>query len=414
MEESELIDATLKLAKQVMTSKEGKNKNIVFSPLSINVVLSLMANGYKAGPTQNQILSFLGFKTMDDLNSASSKIVSVLFSDRTIPPRGPSPTNDPPAATRRRYDYDPIDHTPILLLANSFWVDESLSLKPSFELVVCNDYKADVKIVDFAKKYSEVLEEANLWGEEKTNGLVKNILPRYSVNELTHFIIANAIYFKGAWEKQFLEYNTKDDKFHLQNGTTVMAPFMRGTGRQYISTFDDFKVAMLPYRRGNDFYRYLSMYIFLPNTIHGLPALREKLTSGSAFLTEHLQGNREDWDWAGDFKIPKFKFEFGLEATDVFEKMGLDLPYKIGGESITEMSESIPRDGFSKIYHKGFIEVNEKGTEAAAATMSMRGGGGPLSEPVDFVADRPFVFLIREDLTGSILFVGQVLNPVDV
>ncbi|KAM7274109.1 hypothetical protein ACFE04_028773 [Oxalis oulophora] len=414
MEESKLIDATLKLAKQVITSKEGKNKNIVFSPLSINVALSLMANGYKAGPTQNQILSFLGFKTMDDLNSASSKIVSVLFADGTVPLHGPTPTNDPPAATRGPTidpDIDAYlrDYTPILSLANGFWVDESLSLKPSFEQVLCNDYKADVKIVDFAKKSSEVLEEANLWAKEKTNGLVQDILPRYSVNELTQFIVANAIYFKGAWEEQFHELGTEDCKFYLQDGTTVMAPLMCNSGSRYIETFDDFTAAKLPYRRGNDLNRKFSMYIFLPNTIDGLPALIEKLTSDSAFLNEHLPRKEV---WTTDFRIPKFKFEFGLEATNVFEKMGLDLPFKAGGERITEMSVSPPRDGFSKIYHKGFIEVNEKGTEAAAATYRLSGGGPP-PEPLEFVADRPFVFFIREDRTGSILFVGQVLNPVE-
>ncbi|KAM7274070.1 hypothetical protein ACFE04_028734 [Oxalis oulophora] len=383
---SKQMDAALRLARHVISSDESKNNNIVFSPMSIIVVLSMMANEYKEGPTKDQLLSFLGSDSLEDLNEFYSKIVTLLFAKR------PDGVITPEVL-----------RTPILLFANSIWLDACLSLNSSFKQAVCDVY------------CTKLISNLSIFVTRKDECLIESILPPGSANELTELISANAIYFKGIWDSVFSERDTKNYNFYLQNGTTVkVLPFMCTRGVQYILTFDDFKVPKLPYSVGIDRNRSFSMYIFLPNTIHGLPALVEKIMSGSVFLNEHLPPKDMEIKWGrGDYRIPKFKFGFGLEATDVIKKMGLDLPFKMGGESITEMSKSPLVYGFSEIYHKAWIEVNEYGTTAAAATMRWGGGGCCMSKPANFVADHPFAFLIMEDNTGSILFVGQVLNPLE-
>ncbi|KAM7272658.1 hypothetical protein ACFE04_027321 [Oxalis oulophora] len=385
-------DGALTLARHVLSSKEAVNKNAVCSPLIINMALSLIANGYKKGPTQNQILSFLGSKSIHNLNSVSSNILSKVFADRT-------------AASG-----------PTLSLANGVWFNDHLTLKDSFKQLAHKVYEADLKSVDFANKSSEVVREINEWAAEKTNGLITHVLKKKMVNSLTTRIFTNAIYFKGVWQDKFKKSNTKKYNFHLQDGSKVKVPFMCGGETRYIQTFDDFKVAKLAYENGNDCKYEFSMYIFLPNANDGLPALVEKLTSsGSTFINEHLSKCRAVQ--VGDYRIPKFKFEFEFDAKAMIEKMGLDLPFANCGETPTEMTEVPLIEVSSSIIQKALIEVNEEGTEAAAFNICLFHGcalSGPNKpKPVDFVADHPFMFMIREDETSSILFVGQVLNPLE-
>ncbi|KAM7275006.1 hypothetical protein ACFE04_016872 [Oxalis oulophora] len=382
---SEQTDATLILSKGVASSDKAKRSNMVLSPLSIQVLLSLLANGFnKDGSTLKPLLSFLGSQSIDSLNTFCSEIVSNVCADgRAL--GGPS-----------------------LVLANAVWFADSLTLKSSFKQLLCDVFKADINYVDFYKT-SEVIAEINSWAEKKTNGLIKCVVDRGSVHPSTIRISANAIYFKGAWESPFEESNTKDFNFYLHNGNKVKVPFMCSNELQLIGTFDEFKVTRLPYKYGEDSKRRFAMYIFLPNKNDGLFALEEKIMSGSSdFLNKHLP--KYPHKEVGDYRIPKFKIEFGFEVTDA--KMGVGLDF-LSEESITEMAEC-PINGVSSILHKAFIEVNEGGTEAAAVTVEDDMGCSLWQnfEPkVDFVADHPFMFLIQEDLTGLILFVGHVLDP---
>ncbi|MED6192796.1 hypothetical protein PIB30_013427 [Stylosanthes scabra] len=369
-----------------LLSKHAAGNNLVFSPLSLHLVLSIVAAGSKS-PTRDQLLSFLRSNSTDHLNSFASQLVSVVLSD-AAPAGGPR-----------------------LSFASGAWVDESLSLKPSFKQLVNNDYKAVLASVDLVTKADEARKKVNSWAENETNGLIKEILPAGSVDDLTRLIFANAIYFKGAWTQKFDAQMTKDHDFHLVNGSSVKVPFMVSNKKQLIRAFDGFKVLGLPYKQGED-RRQFSMYLFLPDAIDGLPALVEKVSSESGFLEHKLPYEKVK---VGDFRIPKFKISFGLETSNVLKELGVDLPFIPG--DLTEMVDDscVSKKLYvSKIYHKSFIEVNEEGTEATAASVvtielqSMR-----LNFPTNFVADHPFLFLIREDVTGTVLFIGQVLNPLD-
>jgi serpin B len=250
----------------------------------------------------------------------------------------------------------------------------------------------------------------NLWIEKETKGLIKGILPRGSVDSLTRLIFANALYFKGAWEQPFRTSETKDYDFHLLNGNVVKVPFMTSKKRQYISSFDGFKVLGLEYEQGED-ERDFSFYLFLPNEKDGLPALIDKVASESKFLEHKLPCVKVE---VGKFLIPKFNISFGIETSELLKELGLVLPFSMGG--LTKMAESpVSEELFvSNIIQKSFIEVNEEGTKAAAVIgATLRTFSPCRPKPIDFVADHPFLFFIREDFSGTILFSGQVLNPLD-
>ena len=256
-------------------------------------------------------------------------------------------------------------------------------------------------------KAEEVRCEVNAWVEKETNGLIKDLLPDGSVSSDTLLILANALYFKGAWMETFDASRTKEDDFHLLNGSSVQVRFMRSWERQLVSAFDGFKVLGLPYKRGKD-KRSFSMYFFLPDANDGLPALVQKVCSESGFLDRHLPDQKKK---VGVFKIPRFKISFGFEASNVLKELGLKLPL------FTKMiADHQPELYASQIIHKSFVEVNEQGTEAAAASATIMFGSCLFStkeEEIDFVADHPFLFMIREDTTGTLLFIGHVLNPFD-
>ncbi|KAJ8762349.1 hypothetical protein K2173_007507 [Erythroxylum novogranatense] len=375
-------DVALGLAKHVLLS-EAKSTNSVLSPLSLQAVLSLIAAGSK-GPTLQQLLSYLKSKSGDQLHSLSSQLVSVVLADGS-PNAGP-----------------------LLSFSNGVWVDKSLSLKHSFKQVVEISYKAASNQVDFQTKASEVTNEVNAWAEKETNGLIKEVLPAGSVDSNTRLVLTNAVYFKGAWKDKFDAARTKEDDFWLLNGSSVRVPFMTSRKKQFAQAFEGFKVLKLPYNQGDD-KRQFSMYFFLPDAKDGLPALVDKMDAQSGFLDRHLPLQEVE---VGNFRIPKFNISFGFEASKTFKELGLVLPFSGEGD-LTEMVDSDLGQKLyvSRIFHKSFIGVNEEGTEAGAASAGVIKLRGLPLPAIDFVADHPFLFLIREDMTGVVLFIGHVLKP---
>ncbi|XP_058781216.1 serpin-ZX-like [Vicia villosa] len=377
-----ITKVSMTMANHLFSKQEYKETNIVFSPLSIHAVLSMIAAGSK-GSTKHQLLEFLQSESRKQLKSLSSQLVNSVLSDA-------SPAGGPRVS-----------------FVNGVWVQQSLSFRRSFKKVAATCFKANIASVDFSKD-AEVTNELNLWAEKETNGLIKELLPTGSVNSSTRLVFANALYFKGAWSDKFDASLTKDDDFHLLNDSTVKVPFMRSYKKQFIQAYDSFKILRLPYAQGED-KREFSMYIFLPDAKDGLSALVEKLASESELLDDKLR----DLKYGvvvkvGYFRIPRFKISFELEAGKILKELGLVLPFCPGG--FNKMVDSCENLSVTNIFHKSFIEVNEEGTEAAAATFARMAMG--ISPPINFVANHPFLYLIREDLTGTVIFVGQVLNPL--
>ncbi|KAK9928022.1 hypothetical protein M0R45_025179 [Rubus argutus] len=375
-------NVSLGITKQLLLTL-GKDKNMVYSPLSIHVVLSMIVAGSTKGHIQDRLLLFLKSKSIDELNDLASNVYPLVFAD------GASSGG------------------PLLSFANGIWVEESCPpIKPSFKEVVDTGYRAALKQVDFKANYEQVRCEVNAWAEKRTNGLIKEIIPPGLLHSETRLILANALYFKGAWHQdQFTASRTRNKEFHLLNGRSVWAPFMTSSEDQRISAFDGFKVLKLPYEQGGDYQRRFSMFVFLPDARNGLQALVERVCSECGFIDHHLPKYRVPVD---KFLIPKFKISAGFDALEVLNTLGFSLE----AGDLTEMVEDTGIR-LNKILHKSFIEVNEEGTEAAAVTVAMDCLCADEPEPeMDFVADHPFLYLIKEEVTGSVMFIGHVLNPI--
>ncbi|CAH8384299.1 unnamed protein product [Eruca vesicaria subsp. sativa] len=354
----------------IATTTAGETSNLLFSPALLNVILSFIA-AKSPGDIEEKILSLLHASSTDELNTVSSKIVTTVLADSTS------------------------IGGPTIAAANGAWLEKSVPVEPSFRDIIKNSYKAAFNLVDFRNKVHEVVEEVNSWVEKETRGLITNLIPKNSVSPGSNLIFANALFFNGRWDHEFNPSLTKDSDFHRLDGTTTRVPFMSGHSFKYsLVAYEGFKVLDLPYRGGRgDYARLFSMQIYLPDEKDGLHALLERLASCRGFLSGQgdIPGHSAS---IGELKVPRFKFEFGFWATEALESLGLELP----GDTII---------------HKSCIEVDEVGSKAAAAAAVISLGGCymPPKEEYDFVADHPFLFLVKENMSGLVLFFGQVTDP---
>lgn len=266
-------------------------------------------------------------------------------------------------------------------------------------------------------KANEARLEVNKWVEQKTNGLIKDLIPEGLVDSSTKIILVNALYFKGSWcPGQFDKDLTRNSEFYSLDGRSCFqVPFMHSRERyQYISCHNGFKVLKLPYQVQAQAKTKISMYIILPDRRDGLGDLVQKATTDSASFLNQCVLEDPPSVRTGQFKIPKFKITFDFDAKTVLQEMGLVLPFGFQAE-LTGMENS---DCLVKsVIHKCFVEVDEERTEAAASTAvicATFGSCGPVYSPptVDFVADHPFMFMIEDSYTGVVLFTGYVLNPL--
>ncbi|KAM0887495.1 hypothetical protein ACQ4PT_028992 [Festuca glaucescens] len=379
----------LRLASHI-SSPSNADGNAALSPLSLHVVLSFLAAG-AGGDTREQLAAILGAAGAGEaeiLHALAEHVVQLVLADA-------SGAGGPRVA-----------------FANGVFVDASLRLKPVFKEIALGRYKAETYSVDFQTKAAMVAGQVNSWVGKVTSGLIKEILPAGSVDSDTKLVLANALYFKGGWTERFDASQTKDEKFYLLGRSSVKAPFMSSANSQYISSCDNFKVLKLPYQPGGD-KRQFSMYILLPEARDGIWSLVTNLTSEPEFLENHIPKGKVP---VGHFKLPKFKISFEFEASKLLKGWGLQLPFSAEAD-LSEMADS-PLC-VSSIFHKSFVEVNEEGTEAAAASAAVvMCKSLPVEDlllPVDFVADHPFIFLIREDkvtagLIKDILPQGSIDN----
>ncbi|BAB63600.1 serpin-like [Oryza sativa Japonica Group] len=379
----------------------GGDKNLAVSPLSLHAALALLGAGAR-GETLDQIIAFLGPAGGPAHAALASHVALCSLADDSGP-------GDDRGGPKVRF-------------ANGVWVDAALRLKAAYARVVADKYRAEARPVSFRDKLEEARREINEWFESATAGRIKDFLPKDAVDRATPAVLGNALYFKGDWESKFDARSTSDDVFYLPDGGHVSAPFMSSGKWQYIACRAGYKVLRLPYARGGrgrgrDTGRLFSMYIYLPDERHGLPDMLRKLCSDPAALIESSAALTEKVP-VGAFMVPRFTLSYKTNAAETLRQLGLRLPFEYPGADLSEMVESSPEAEkivVSAVYHESFVEVNEEGTEAAAATaVVMTLGCAAPSAPVhvvDFVADHPFMFLIKEDLTGVVVFAGQVTNP---
>ena len=290
-----------------------------------------------------------------------------------------------------------------LHVADALWAEKNFNFSDAFLKQTSTDYGASFNRVDFAHSPDAARQTINQWVEQKTEDKIKDLLPARSVTSATRLVLTNAIYFKGDWATQFDKAQTRDEDFHLAAGQAVRAPSMHISEKLGYFNGGTYQLVSIPYKTGE-----LSMVVLLPNDNAGLPALEQSLTS--AKLQQALNQLR------GGAKViltlPRFKMTQRFQLEDTLSAMGMAAAFKGGSADFSGMTGK--RDFWiSAAIHKAFIDVNEEGTEAAAATgIGMRSMAvARVEPPVVFRADHPFVFLLRDNRSGAILFMGRVTDP---
>ena len=286
-----------------------------------------------------------------------------------------------------------------LLTANSLWPQAGYKFLDGFMEINKKNYGVEITPLDFNAYPDGAAKTINSWVEKKTEGKIVDLIGKLA--PLTKLVLVNAIYFKGNWATQFDPKSTSDMNFYLLNGKTVKTPMMFQKGEFRIKDAGNVKVLEIPYADKN-----ISMFIILPDKNDGIGELQNTLTAGK--LNELLSSLDES---EAEIYIPKFKISYGtVDLVENFKKLGMNDAFdkKADFSGMTGSKELF----ISEILHKAFIEVNEEGTEAAAATAVVMAFKSIRTEkPFVFKADHPFIFVIRENSTGSILFMGKFVNP---
>ncbi|CAN1813912.1 At1g47710 [Linum perenne] len=347
-----------------------------------------------------------------------------------------SPENNPPPPIPAKSlkldrfrgcdDNPPVNVPAIVSCANAIWIDERLSVKDSFKKLLDDVYRAEANNVDFLNKKEEAVKEINSWAEKSTNGRINNFLKPYEIDKDTPLVLTNAIYFKAQWSNPFEECKEGED-FHLIDGINKLSvPFMRSLWTTFrYGKFYGFKVIELPYESRKPYWirdqgPCFSMYIFLPNKVDGLSEMMSKF-GGSSSNSKPSEALSQTLGVLGyvqmkEVVIPKWKFCNRLEPKDTMKKLGLSLPFDMVRADFPEMIEG-GNLHIEKVIQNAYIDVDEKGTEAAAVTAVIMGTyscGGPPAIPVEeFVADHPFMFMIVERDSRAVIFAGAVFNPLD-
>jgi len=355
--------------------KDSKG-NIFFSPYSISTALA-MAYAGADGETAGQMEKVLHFgDKREAVHSAFASLIGQI--------------NDP----HHKDSYK-------LWVANAIWGQKGYSFRNEYLKLLKEQYDSLLKQVDFKKNPEGVRTRINQWVEKKTNDRIKDLIQAGAIKPLTTLILTNAIYFKAAWAEQFSKGITKDAPFYLGDGRQIKTPMMRQTENLKYREDDKVQVLNLPYENHD-----LSMTIILPRKINGLGEIENIFNSNT--LTK----------WEGDLKyqtvdvsLPKFKVTSSFGLRDVLQSMGMKDAFSLPPADFSQMTGK--NDLFiSDVIHKAFVDVNEEGTEAAAATaVMMAAAAEEMSEPKVFKADHPFIFLIRDNCSGSILFIGRLSKP---
>ena len=290
-----------------------------------------------------------------------------------------------------------------LHIANSLWPQIGKPFLAEYLSLVKQYYGVSITPVDYqgADAREKARQTINAWVEDKTEDKIKElILPRH-LNELTRLVLVNAVYFKGKWKEQFDPNDTEVAAFHVTPERSVQTPMMTQNEEFEYADLEDLQILKLPYR-GKD----LSMLILLPKAIGGLGDLEADLSVERLELWRHRVVEKEVIVF-----LPKFKVTLGIELKKILEAMGMVDAFKWPGANFAGFDGDPRWFYIGEVIHKAFVEVNEEGTEAAAATAVVMDMGGMPPPPPVFRADHPFLFLLQENKTGSILFMGRVTNP---
>lgn len=358
----------LDIFKKVIENSD-ESENVLISPLSISCALSMTLNGAN-GATRYSMLAALR------TNGITPEIINNSWKDITK-------------------EILNVDKRVLISIANSVWIENNFAVKKPFVDILNQYYNAESKSFDILDPL--VPTQINGWIESKTNGLIKNMIDQ--LDPSTVMLLINAIYFKGKWESQFNKDKTVQGTFYKPDGTTAQVPMMKQTSEFKIYNGQGFTLAELPYGQGN-----FVMDVILPdnnNIINNiLPLINDNSFKG--WLDQ--MGERKT-----DLSFPRFKYGYKKKLNDILTDMGMGIAFSTHADfsNISDLSLYI-----SLVLHQAFIDTNEEGTEAAAATVVIINASLAPIGPFVLNVDHSFLYLIRETTTNSILFMGRVVDPL--
>jgi len=297
-------------------------------------------------------------------------------------------------------DYLPEGSQPLVFnVANALWAQKDFHFEQAFLDKLSANYNAGLKLVDFSNS-EEVRQVINLWVATQTNDKIKDLIPQGMLNEMTRLVITNAIYFKGAWQNRFDEIHTKNAPFYLLDGSQVDVEMMSNSFNGVALVNDSFTAVRLPYEGGN-----YAMALLMPNG---------DFKDFESTLDEDIFGdilNRlEDGYMMIDFHMPRFTTESSFSLADQLKALGIENAFDSTLADFTQITGQ--KDLYiSDVVHQAFIDVNEEGTEAAAATaIGMTTTSMPI-ESYEITLDHPFIYVIYEQTTNTIVFMGRFVKP---
>lgn len=354
--------------------------NLFFSPSSIHTALSMAAAGAN-GNTALQMNLTLRFdqETQRTLTALQSLLSSINQSGAF--------------GEVRAFD---------LVTANALWAQKGYPFQPAYVNAMRSAFGAAIESMDFTAAPEPSRQKINAWVAGKTNDRIKDLLPAGSVDPMTRLVLTNAIYFKAAWAQKFAKESTKSGDFHISATDKCEAHFMHDLDRYPYFENDQYQMLELPYSAWA-----LSMLVVLPKKMDGLRSVERDLTAPRfAESAKQLQMHKIE------LSLPKYKFETSMTLNDTLIAMGMRDAFAPDKADFSAMSTA-EKFSISIVLHKAYIDVNEEGTEAAAATaVALAGSAMPKPEdPVVFNANHPFFFAIRHNRTGAILFMGRVMDP---
>jgi serpin B len=349
--------------------------NLFFSPYSISTALAMTYAGAR-GNTEKQMGTALHF-TLDQkqFHPAFACLEAQL---KAVQEKGDIEVN----------------------IANALWAQEDYVFLKEFLDLIHSNYGTVLNHVDFEMACEEARKKINAWVEQKTKDKIKDLIKPGVLNSLTRLVLTNAIYFKGRWESQFKKSRTKESPFWLSIDKSVEVPMMTQKRQFKYMESESVQILELPYV-GDD----LAMIVLLPRKIDGLAQLEADLSVENLNMwIDHLRKKEVS------VFLPKFKMTSQFRLSETLASMGM--PDAFGGNADFSGIDGTKDLFISAVIHKAFVDVNEEGTEAAAATAAVISlTSAPSTPPPTFRADHPFVFLIRDNRSGSILFVGRIVNP---
>ena len=373
--DSRLVSANTKFGLKLYAeaAKQSAGRNVFLSPASVGLALAMTYNG-AVGETKQAMERALEIQGMNhaELNRAYAALRQGLESP------------DPKVQ---------------LSIANSLWAKKGVTFNPDFMLRNKQFFGAEVTTLDFNDPGSPAT--INSWVADKTKGKIAKIIDNIDAQSVLFLI--NAIYFKGAWTREFEKAQTREEPFTTAAGQQKRHPLMHQAGDYSYYEGKDFQAVSLPYGAGR-----VSMYVFLP----------AKGTSLAQFHTSLTVANWETWmnsfsKTKGDIAVPRFKVEYEITLNDALKALGMGIAFDPERADFSGILQTSENAFISRVKHKAFAEVNEEGTEAAAATsveMTVTSVMRPM-KTFRMIVDHPFFYAIRDNKTGTLLFMGCVIDP---